>query len=154
MRGLPPDLARRLRETLSHCGPFDSDRFLRAAFVDARLSPWRDTIPEATSRAARVDALIEALLEQTSDAGDTALALFCDVLVDRVSPGDACRGQLAQSAVDLRRTSPGIASAPASTLGTTAPSKYTINIHGGQVGAIGDNAHVEGGIHFGAPPAT
>lgn len=33
--------------------------------------------------------------------------------------------------------------------GQQAVSKYNINVQGGQVGVIGDGAHVEGGIHFG-----
>lgn len=42
---------------------------------------------------------------------------------------------------------------PVATLEPAAPTapagKYTINISGGQVGAIGDNVQVTGGIHFG-----
>jgi hypothetical protein len=33
--------------------------------------------------------------------------------------------------------------------GQQALGKYNVQVHGGQVGVIGDNAHVEGGMHFG-----
>ena len=60
MTGLPSDFSRCLRYTFNRCGPFDSDRTLRAIFVDARIHPWRDAIADNTpSRAARIDALIE-----------------------------------------------------------------------------------------------
>ncbi len=156
MQGLPPDLARRLRETLSRCGPFESDRALRAAFVDARLAPWRDSLPEADSRAVRVNALIAALLDRRDIHGNPALVLFVEVLAESVAPGDACHGDLAALAVEMRQELqregevPSAPSAPALHEG-----KYTIHVHGGQVGAIGDGTHVEGGIHFGgAQPAA
>jgi|GEM_PF-1314720 len=154
MTGLSPELSRRLRDTLSRCGPFDSDRSLRAAFVDARIRPWRDLISDNTpSRATRVDALIEALIEQANDAGDPALALFLDVLADRTSSGDACKQQLDRLAAELRQLPPSSTKAGPTPSAPSSPGgKYVINIHGGQVGAIGDGTHVEGGIHFGGPP--
>ncbi len=157
MPGLSPDLSRRLRETLARCGSFDSDRALRAVFVDARIAPWRDLISDNTpNRAARVDALIEALLEQVSDASDSALALFLDVLADRVSPGDACKKRLARLVAELRQLPPSPTEVkPAPSGPVPQGGKYEIHIHGGQVGAIGDNAHIEGGINFGEqPPAA
>lgn len=151
MPGLSPDLSRRLRETLSRCAPFDSDRSLRTVFVDARLTPWRDSVPEADSRAARVGLLIAALLERRDIQGNPALALFVEVLAESAAPGDACHGELTALAAELRRALAGESSSP-----TPPPSqapqggKYVIHIHdGGQVGAIGDNAHIEGGINFG-----
>lgn len=41
MSGLSPNLSCRLREIISHCGPFDSDRSLRAVFVDTHLARAR-----------------------------------------------------------------------------------------------------------------
>lgn len=156
MPGLSPDLSRRLRETLSRCGPFDSDRALRVAFVDARLAPWCDSVPEADSRAARVGLLIAALLERRDIHGNPALALFVEVLAESAAPEDACHGELTALAAELRHALAGEAPSPIPPP-TQAPQggKYEIHIHGGQVGTIGDNAHIEGGIHFGAlPPAA
>lgn len=151
MPRLSPDLSRRLREALTCCGPFDSDRALRAVFVDARIAPWRDLISDNTpSRAARVDALIEALLEQVNDASDSALALFLDVLVGRTASGDVCKQRLARLAAELRELPPSPTEAKIAPSGPALQGgKYEIHIHGGQVGAIGDNAHIKGGIHFG-----
>jgi hypothetical protein len=42
MSGMPSELLSRLQATLLRCGPFDSDSALRAVFVDARITPWRD----------------------------------------------------------------------------------------------------------------
>ncbi len=113
MTGLPPDLARRLRDTLTRCGPFDSDRSLRAVFTDARLYPWRDSVPEADSRAERVNALIAALLERRDIHGNPALALFVEVLAESVPAGDACHRDLATLAAELRRALVGEGVAPA-----------------------------------------
>ena len=146
---LPPELEQRLRTTLLRCGPFASDRALRAVFVDARIATWRDDIPDNTpSRGKRVAFLIDALMEQSAASGDNALVLFLQVLADRTSPGDACRNQLTQLAAALDGALPAT-EAPASPGGASTSGKYNIHIHGGQVGSIGDGAHIEGGINFG-----
>lgn len=113
MTGLSPDLSRRLREILTRCGPFDSNTSLRAAFVDARLAPWRDSVPEADSRAARVNALIAALLEQRNSHGNPALALFVEVLAESVASGDACHGELAALAAEVQHVLAGETAGPA-----------------------------------------
>ncbi len=146
---LSPELEQRLRATLLRCGPFASDRALRAVFVDARIAAWRDDIPDNTpSRGKRVAFLIDALMEQSAASGDNALVLFLRVLADRASPGDACHNQLAQLAAALEGALPatGASSSPS---GASTSGKYNIHIHGGQVGNIGDSAHIEGGINFG-----
>jgi hypothetical protein len=106
MAGLPADLNRRLRDVLLRCGPFGSNSNLRSVFVDARIHPWRERVPEAANRGARVDELIDALLDQ-ADARDTpALALFTQVLAGLVSPDDACYQQLVHLAAELRGGAP------------------------------------------------
>jgi hypothetical protein len=102
MSGLSADLTRRLREVLLRCGPFDSNRSLRAVFVDGRIHAWRELVPEAASRAERVDAVIDKLLDRADPQGVPALALLAEVLADRVSPGDACHHSLARVSVELR----------------------------------------------------
>ena len=153
MPGIPPELVRRLHETLTNCGPFDSDRSLRATFTDARIYPWRDSIPEAKSRAARVNALVSALLDQADAQGNPALALFVEVLAGGVSPGDACHGQLVQLASELRGAIQENQALPSpATAESLRESKYAVHIHGGQVGVIGDSAHVHGAPTFGEIP--
>lgn len=102
MARLQPDLHQRVRQTLLRCGPFGSDSSLRAVFVDARIYPWRDHVPEAPGRAPRVDAIMEVLLDQADDQGNPALALFAAVLADCTVPGDACRPMLTQLAAELQ----------------------------------------------------
>ncbi len=138
-----------MRKTLLRCGPFASDRALRAVFVDARIAAWRDEIPDNTpSRGKRVAFLIDALMEQSAASGANALVLFLQVLADRASSGDACKNQLTQlaAALDGALPAPVESSSPG---GAPTSGKYNIHIHGGQVGNIGDGAHIEGGINFG-----
>jgi hypothetical protein len=94
MNGIPGDLYGRVQTALLRCGPFDSDRTLRPLFVDARLSAWRDLLPEASSRVERARAVIDALSERENPNGDNALVLLLRVLAENTPPGDACRGQL------------------------------------------------------------
>jgi hypothetical protein len=101
MDGIPGDLYRYVQTALLRCGPFDSDRALRPLFVDARLSAWRDLLPEAGSRAERARAVIDALSERANPAGENALALLLRVLAENTPPGDACRGQLVALAAEV-----------------------------------------------------
>lgn len=91
---LTPELLSEVRGALGQCGPFDSDAVLRAVFIDARLRPWRDDVPEARSRSERIDAVIDLLHDKESAEGDNALVLLLRVLGERAHPGDACHGRL------------------------------------------------------------
>lgn len=146
---LPPELEQRLRVALLRCGPFDSDRELRAIFVDTRIARWRDDIPDNTpSRGKRVELFIESLVDQRDDAGNNTLALVLRVLADRTPPGDSCHRELAELADAVQNA---VVAVPGSPPPPTTPqgAKYEIHVHGGQIGAIGDNTKIEGGIHFG-----
>ncbi len=149
---LPSELEQRLRAAILRCGPFDSDSSLRAVFIDARIAAWREEIPDNTpSRGRRVAAFIESLLNQSDNNGNNALALVLHVLADRTPPGDSCHRELAEVANAVQNaaiTVPGSAPPPSPSQG----AKYEIHVHGGQIGAIGDHAKIEGGIHFGEPP--
>jgi hypothetical protein len=150
---IPPELKHRLRTTLLRCGPFESDRALRATFVDARIAPWRDAIPDNTpSRGRRVDDLIDALCDQSNDRGENALVLFLQTLADRANPGDACHHHLAQLAGELAAVSPDRAGAAEPATPTETGPRYIIHADNSQIGAIGDHARVAGGIHFDPPP--
>jgi hypothetical protein len=103
MPGIPPDLNNRIQAVLLECGPFDSDRDIRAVFVDNRLSPWRQSLPQAGNLAARVQAVVEYLHDRYNAAGDNALVLLLCVLSERIDPGDACHQRLAGLAAELER---------------------------------------------------
>lgn len=100
---LSPDIHKQLRQTLLRCGPFDHDRNLRVVFVDARLSLWREGLPEALSRAERVDAVIAYLLDQYNRDGENALILFLRVLSEQFWQADACHHQLRELADELSK---------------------------------------------------
>jgi len=101
MSGIPGDLYGRVQAALLRCGACDSDRALRALFVDARLSAWRDLLPEAGTRAERARAVVAALSERTNPAGENALALLLRVLAENTPPGDALREELAALAGEV-----------------------------------------------------
>ncbi len=101
---LPPQLYNRLQSTLLKCGPFDSEVELRAMFVDARISPWRDAFPEMRNRVSRVNVLIDELLHRYATTGENALLLFLQVLNEQASAGDACHNDIATLATELEHT--------------------------------------------------
>ncbi len=68
---------------------------------------------------------------QTALAGRVAQAKAAD---------DPHLGQLAQALIEALQSTPE---------GQKAAAKFQVDVSGGQVGVIGDQAKVEGGIHFG-----
>lgn len=56
---ISPDLYHRLRTALLRCGPFNSDDTLKTVFIDERISPWRDEIPNAANPKDRVNKVVE-----------------------------------------------------------------------------------------------
>ncbi|MBN1876357.1 MAG: hypothetical protein JXA33_19185 [Anaerolineae bacterium] len=122
--GLPPHLYSRLRATLRTCGPFGSDEALRAVFVDARITPWRDRLPEAANPAERIQKTVVYLFAQQADragATENALLLFLHVLRDAATPGDACHRRLTELAEELEVVT-GIPTAPSDTTAVAADS--------------------------------
>jgi len=93
------DLIQRLRDVLTRCSALDSDRALRAVFVDERLASWINRVPENTpDRATRVALLVTAFCDKTNAQGDNALILLLRVLAEQISPDDALHNDLNQLA--------------------------------------------------------
>ncbi len=91
------DLIQRLRDVLTRCSALDSDRALRAVFVDERLALWINRVPENTpDRATRVALLIVAFCDKTNAQGDNALILLLRVLAEQTPPDDALHNDLNQ----------------------------------------------------------
>ncbi len=146
---IPSELEQRLRKALLRCGPFDSDRSLRAIFVDERIAAWREDIPDNTpNRDKRVAAFIESLFDQSDDAGNNALALTLRILADRTPLEDSCHHELAELADAVQSAS----TAPDETPVSAPGIQYNITIIDGKVGVIGNDAKVKGGIHFDNKP--
>ncbi len=99
----PSDSAIPLREALLDCGPFDTDRQLRAVFAYPPLRLWRDRLPGADNRQDRVDFTIEFLLGKHTSDEKNGLILFLRALVERTDPGNACHPRLAELADALER---------------------------------------------------
>ncbi|HQK14779.1 MAG TPA: tetratricopeptide repeat protein [Anaerolineae bacterium] len=100
MPGLPPDLYKRVCTALIDSGYCDSAAALRRLFVDARLAPWRDRLPDADAPRGRAEAVIDALWDQHTTGGDNALALLFHTLSKCFEPGDARCQTLADLAAE------------------------------------------------------
>ena len=112
--GLERDLLRRCRTALLRCAELESNAALRAVFVTAELAPFRNGLPEAESKAARVDQTLAYLQSRQLRDGRAVLPLFLAALAERYDPGDALHGELHALAQALT------AGAPAATPPTSA----------------------------------
>lgn len=96
--GIPSSLYNELRTTLLDCGPFSTDSNIKRVFVDERLSPWRNQLPQANNPAERVESIIDFLHDQHNSKKENALFLLICVLSERLEPGDDCHHRLAKLA--------------------------------------------------------
>lgn len=117
---IPAELFQRLRTTLLICAPVSSDRELRALFVDSRLAPWRDLLPEASSPEVRVDTLIATLDPRHNRHGEPALTLLLKVLAERTDPEDRCHQSLREVA---RQLAPAETREGTSSVGSPLPAR-------------------------------
>ncbi len=101
--GLSAPLLARLRDVFTTSPHFSSDAALQALFVDSRIRPWRNHIPIVPTVAARAAALIDALHEQHTPSGESALSLFLQVLAENISSADACHDVLNNLAAEVAR---------------------------------------------------
>jgi len=101
MAGLSSELHNRCRATLLKCSEFDSNVSLRAVFVTAELSPFRDGLPDAPNKSSRVDTCLDYLLPKRLNDGRPVLPLFLAALRDRYQEGDALRNELGKLAEDV-----------------------------------------------------
>lgn len=90
MSGVSDDLLKRLRDTLSRCGPFNSDEELRTAFIDSRIELWKNNLPQAKNRKMRIDFTIEYLSERWNSKKENGLVLFLQTLADQIPHNDSC----------------------------------------------------------------
>lgn len=87
---------------------------------------------------AGVDTAVTAL--ETAPDSEALQKLVMDQLASVQAANDAALLRLAEKLEAAIKSNP---------QGQQALSKYNIQISGGQVGVIGDNAKITGGIHFG-----
>lgn len=101
MLEISPHTYTQLRNTLLKCSQFASTAELKALFVDARLSPWRNELPEANQLAARVNLAIDFLADQYTKDQQNALVLLMYVLMDQFDTEDARYNALRNLANEL-----------------------------------------------------
>lgn len=104
MTTLEPNLYRQLQEILLRCDVMQSHRSLTAIFVDSRLTPWRNHLPEANSVFERVQTVIETFIDKTNAAGENGLLLLLQVLQDNTPTGDQLHHELGQLVKDVQQT--------------------------------------------------
>ncbi len=75
----PSNLVIPLRKTLLDCGPFDTNRQLRAIFAHPPLRLWQNRLPGADNRQDQVDFMVDFLLGQYTSEGANGLILFLQV---------------------------------------------------------------------------
>ncbi len=107
MPGIPSHLLNSLRAALADCEPFETNRGLRNLFADTRLSPWRNSLPQADGIAQRVDSVISYLHDKKHRDGSNALVSLLLVLGDTLDPGDDRHAALKTLAEQLRQPGPG-----------------------------------------------
>jgi hypothetical protein len=97
--GIPTELYAPLRQALLNCGPFDSNSDLRDVFFNNEsLRPWRFHVPEASSRAGRVDKTTAYLVNRRHRNGRNALVLFIRALTGTLDEDDCCHSRLTETA--------------------------------------------------------
>jgi len=105
MAGIEPELSKRIHNKLLECSEFESDSKLRAIFVDARISPWQDHVPQAATAKALVQATVAFLNGKThADTGENGLVLLLLVLSDQRDPKDQLCQDLIQLANELKKS--------------------------------------------------
>jgi hypothetical protein len=101
--GISPAICRRLRITLLACDQFNSNRELRAIFVDKRISSWRDNLPGAGNPHSRVITTISYLYDKYNSKEENALVLFLRALRAYVSPDDHLHKRIKNLAIEIER---------------------------------------------------
>ena len=102
--GISPKLLKDLEQEMIDSRLLNRINGLRSLFVDARISPFQDDLPEADNILERVRAIIEQFYRQSrADTKQNALVLLLQVLSDRSDSRDACRQRLAELAAQLER---------------------------------------------------
>ena len=96
MDGISAQLLKEIRQILLNCGPFFSDRQLSDTFVDERIAPWKNLIPQGENPAQRMESLVSLLSSRYNKHQENALVLFLQVVCDQTHEMDICHGQLTE----------------------------------------------------------
>lgn len=131
---LPGELYNLCRAILLQCNEFDNNAALRGVFVTAELEPFRSSVPDADSRAGRVDACLSYLLGKRLSDGRPALPFFLIQLRDRYPAADALWRELDAMAGQVQAAlTPTVAPAlsvppPAAALGDDIFARYKAGV--------------------------
>ncbi len=101
MPAIPSNMIIDLRQTLSECDEFASQRQLRAVFTEQRLHVFQTGLHEGSSVGERVDLTINYLIRKNLTSGENGLVILLQVLRDRRDPADEMNRRLARLADEL-----------------------------------------------------
>jgi hypothetical protein len=104
---MPAGLRAVLVDALHRSGYFSSHEHLQSVFVDARLQPWRKSLPHGNSVAERIENTVDFLLQRRNDQGTSALVLFLRVLGEMIEAGDSLRQELASLTQEVEKAALG-----------------------------------------------
>ncbi len=94
MTGIPREIFIQTRQAFLACDVFNSNNDLRALFRDARISDWRDSLPEAETPFSRVLRVVDYLWDKKNIRGENGLYLFLQALKDLYRSTDSRYGEL------------------------------------------------------------
>lgn len=79
----------KIEETCQQCiDIFDSQQSLKQLFDNPLISAWKESLPQAASKDQRIDITLNYLTDKENALGQSALALFLQVLSTRYRPPD------------------------------------------------------------------
>jgi hypothetical protein len=90
-----------VQKVLASSAALENNAAIKSQFVNERLRPWRDSVPEGSSREERAQLLISHLYERYNTRQENALVLFLQVLSSSLHYNDALRGDLEELAIEL-----------------------------------------------------
>jgi hypothetical protein len=118
---LKDELRRRCRSLLIEFDEeFDDPKLLRAIFETTEaLKPFAGNLPEASTRVARIDLVLNYALKRFSPQHESVLLIFLRALLDRCQPGDARREALVDLIKEIGIGNAAFSNSPSSSSATT-----------------------------------
>jgi len=125
MVSIEPNLSHRIQTTLLNCDVFNSDLELKAMFLDERLYPWRNQLPQATNSLTRVQLVMDLLSRQIHhNMVENGLVLLLRVTSSFMHSGNQLHHDLAQLADELAKTE--LSELPQTRLNSLTPYQFPI----------------------------
>jgi internalin A len=147
--GISDELVTDLQQALAATGYCDDIVTLRAQLRESPIAPWRDYLPESSDPQTQAYEIIRTLHSRNTTNGQNALDLFLQWLTPQVK--DQRQRAILITLSRQLITERAAYQAPPPPSDTAAPT-FNITVKESQIGSIGTNHQIHGGIGFGQPP--